>query len=144
MHPTTSIRRAEKSDVQSLARLMIGMGFDHSAEEIERRWTMVEDREQDQILLAVEDGTPVGLVAVHIAPLLFYPRPLARITTLVVDQTKRRQGIGHTLVREVISLAKETGCDTIELTTGIAREEAHAFYRSIGFQESARRMSRRL
>ncbi|MGQ3488853.1 GNAT family N-acetyltransferase [Roseovarius pacificus] len=144
MHPTPSIRRAEQSDVQSIARLMIGMGFEHSAEEIKRRWTTVADRQQDQILLAVDEGTPVGLVAVHIAPLLFYPKPLARITTLVVDQKKRRQGIGHTLVREVISLAKEAGCDTIELTTGIVRKEAHAFYRSIGFQESALRMSCRI
>ncbi len=41
MHPATYIRHAEKSDFQAIARLMVGMGFDHSAEEIERRWTLV-------------------------------------------------------------------------------------------------------
>ncbi|CAN0549352.1 unnamed protein product [Ectocarpus sp. 12 AP-2014] len=144
MHRKTSIRHAEKSDVQAIARLMAGMGFEHSAEEIERRWTLVHNHEQDHVLLAEEGRTPFGLIAVHIAPLLFYPNSLARITTLVVEPTKRRLGIGRSLVSEVISLATESGCDTIELTTGLAREEAHAFYCSIGFQQSALRMSRRI
>ncbi|WP_299085535.1 GNAT family N-acetyltransferase [uncultured Ruegeria sp.] len=144
MSSSLSFRYAETTDAPAIARLMNHMGFDHSAQEIERRWNLIGCHEQDHLLLALEGLVPVGAVAVHIAPLLFYPQPLARITTLVVDSSKRRQGIGKALVNEAISLARKSDCDTIELTTGLARDEAHAFYRSIGFQNSALRMSRRL
>ncbi|MFD1509525.1 GNAT family N-acetyltransferase [Lacimonas salitolerans] len=144
MRSNITFRRAEYSDVKSIAQLMIGMGFSHSAEEISRRWGLVEDHEQDLAILAVDRGAPVGMVALHIAPLLFYPKPLARITTLVVDQLRRRQGIGRALVDEALLLAQESGCETIELTTGLERKEAHAFYRSVGFENSALRMSYKL
>lgn len=123
---------------------MIGMGFSHTAEEISRRWGLVKDHEKDFAILAVECGAPVGIVALHIAPLLFYPNPLARITTLVVDQKSRRQGIGRALVDEALLLARECGCETLELTTSLERKEAHAFYRSIGFENSALKMSYKL
>lgn len=123
---------------------MKGLGFDHSVEEIIRRWDMAKDHQCDHTLMAEDQGHPVGVLSVHIAPLLFYPEPMARITTLVVDPGNRRRGIGRSLVEAAICLAQEYGCDTIELTTGLTRREAHEFYRAIGFEDSALRMSRRL
>lgn len=143
MCPTFAIRLADVNDAACIARLMIGMGFNHTPKEIERRWALISG-EIDHVFLAEEGETPVGLLAIHVAPLLFYPEPIARISTLVVEPSKRKQGIGRALVNAAVSLAREAGCDTIELTTGIARKDAHAFYEAIGFQNSALRMSRRI
>ena len=80
-----SIRCVETRDASVIADLMQGLGFGHTADEIERRLNLAPDRSIDPAYLAeTASGRSIGLLAVHIAPLLFYPRPLVRITTLVV------------------------------------------------------------
>ncbi|WP_407519341.1 GNAT family N-acetyltransferase [Methylobacterium oryzisoli] len=139
------MRSIETRDAQVVAVLMRGLGFDPSAEEIERRMRLISRRDVDRAFLAeTPAGKAVGLIAIHIAPLLFYPRPLARITTLVVAEDARRRGIGHKLVDFAYDLAKEANCDTLELTTGLGRADAHAFYQAMGFQRSAFRLDRRV
>ncbi|MGO4832088.1 GNAT family N-acetyltransferase, partial [Rhizobiaceae sp. 2RAB30] len=68
----------------------------------------------------------------------------ARITTIVVTETARRRRIGKTWVEFAMHLAKQAGCDTLELTTGLNRAEAHTFYEAVGFQRSALRMTRHI
>ncbi|MDP0929866.1 GNAT family N-acetyltransferase [Paracoccus onubensis] len=138
------IRQAGHEDAQAIARLMQGLGFDHSVEEILRRWHLVGDGKSNPVLIAHERENAVGLMALHIAPLLFYPEPVARITTLVVAARFRRRGLGRALVTAAECLAKEAGCATVELTTGNHRIDAHAFYRNLGFEALALRMERRV
>ena len=123
---------------------MVSMGFHHAPSEIERRWSLVRDHDRTIILLAEDRDEPVGLIAVHVTPLLFYPHPLARVTTLVVDSNKQRQGIGRTLVEKAAELARDLGCERVELTTGLSRKQAHAFYQSVGFKHVALGMTRML
>jgi GNAT superfamily N-acetyltransferase len=61
----------------------------------------------------------------------------ARITVLVVDPAARREGIAATLVERARAWA--AGCPVLEVTTGLAREDAHEFYRTLGFVPSALR-----
>lgn len=137
-----SIRRAEAQDASVIADLMQGLGFRHSADEIERRLALAPDRRIDCAYLAeTASGRPIGLLALHIAPLLFYPRPLARITTLVVASDARRRGVGRRLIALARHLADEAGCDKLELTTGVDRVEAQAFYEAVGFRHSALHMT---
>jgi GNAT superfamily N-acetyltransferase len=56
---------------------------------------------------------------------------------VVVDEKHRRRGIGKLLMDDVIERAKEAGCYKIMLTSDNRREEAHDFYRSLGFEASA-------
>ena len=137
-----SIRCVEARDASVIADLMQGLGFKHSADEIERRLELASDRSIDSAYLAeTAFGKPIGLLAVHIAPLLFYPRPLARITTLVVADDARRRGVGRHLISFAHHLAQEAGCDKLELTTGLNRVEAQAFYEAVGFRHSALHMT---
>ena len=138
------IRTALPGDAPGIAQLMSGLGFDHSVEEIVRRWSLVSDQNVDPVLVATRGSLLIGVLALHISPLLFYPQPLARITTLAVSEDYRRQGIGRLLVEEAIRLAREARCDTIELTTGLHRKDAHAFYERLGFLHKAIKLERRL
>ncbi|MCB4767838.1 GNAT family N-acetyltransferase [Ancylobacter sp. Lp-2] len=145
MATLVSIRPVTSGDAPAISVLMRGMGFDHSIAEIERRLALAPSRMTDPAFIADDgDQKPVGLLALHIAPLLFYPAPLARITTIVVAETSRREGIGSALVRFAEDLAMRAGCDTLELTSGLYREGAHAFYEARGFQRAGLRMSRPL
>lgn len=144
MPSSIRLRPIAPADAPTIARLMQGLGFEHSVAEIGRRLAMAPDRASDPALVAEADGHAAGLIALHIAPLLFYPKPLARITTLVVDVAMRRRGIGRALIEAAIALADAAGCDTLELTTGLQREEAQAFYQALGFERTSFRMARGL
>ena len=140
MKPPISIRAASAADAAHVAQLMAGLGHHPSADEIARRWALVPDTRQDQAFLAVSGQEALGLIAVHVAPMLFYPKPVARITTLVVRDTAKRQGVGRALVERALHLARQSGCDGLEVTTAHAREDAQAFYASAGFESVALRM----
>ncbi|MDV2684035.1 GNAT family N-acetyltransferase [Alkalihalophilus lindianensis] len=58
----------------------------------------------------------------------------AEIGGLVVDNNKRRQGVGERLMRRSEEWAKESGYKEIRLRSGGQRKEAHAFYERIGYK----------
>ena len=112
-------------------------------EAVERLEAMARDPDAT-VLVAIGYGPVAGLIAVNWCRMLHHARPLARITTLVVDDNQRGSGVGRMLVKAGAQAARMAGCDVLELTTGVQREEAHAFYRAIGFEHSSLRFSRSL
>ncbi len=91
----------------------------------------------DPVLLATEDAKGVGLIALHWTFMLHHGKPVARITALVVRDDARGKGIGRTLVDAGAALARQAGCDLLELTTALHRTEAQAFYKALGFTASS-------
>ncbi len=57
----------------------------------------------------------------------------AHIGGLVVDEPRRRSGIGKLLMQHAESWAAACGCGTVALYSNRARKPAHRFYRSIGY-----------
>jgi len=93
----------------------------------------------DPILLAETDGTVVGLLASHRCWMLQYARPVIRITALVVGRNARRRGVGRLLMEHAERMAVAEGCEFVELTSAADRTDAHAFYRSIGYEANSLR-----
>jgi len=58
----------------------------------------------------------------------------ARLEDVVVDSAMRGKGIGAALTNEVLRLAKESGADTIALTSNPRREAANKLYQRVGFK----------
>mgnify|MGYP001555921687 CR=1 FL=1 len=58
-----------------------------------------------------------------------------RFTALVVAPEARRQGIATTLIARARDWAAD--CAVLELTTGLARKDAHEFYIREGFVSNA-------
>ena len=134
------LRRAERPDAAAIAQMMTHLGLDHSVPEIERRWAMTSSPEQDHVILAMNGAHPCGLMTLHIAPLLFYPAPIARITTLVVEPAHRRRGIARSLISEARQIGQDLGCCRLELTTNMDRVDAQAFYHAMGFRTAGQRL----
>jgi GNAT superfamily N-acetyltransferase len=98
------------------------------------------------LLTALLDGEVAGTVDLLImAPNLTHNGlPWAIAEHVVVHRARRGRGVGRALMEEAIRRARAAGCHRIELTSDNSRTDAHAFYRSLGFETSAQAFRLRL
>ena len=61
--------------------------------------------------------------------------PSAIVEDVVVASTHQRQGVGKTMMRHAQSLAQAASCYKLVLSSNLERTHAHAFYRSLGFEQ---------
>ena len=60
--------------------------------------------------------------------------PSAIVEDVVVDPAQHGHGIGRAMMRFAIERAQQAGCYKLVLSSNAARERAHAFYESLGFE----------
>ena len=60
----------------------------------------------------------------------------AEIESVHVRSDVRSRGIGSRLIAEASSRAREAGCYRVQLTSNVARPDAHRFYAREGFSQS--------
>ena len=60
----------------------------------------------------------------------------AQVESVRVDVGYRDRGIGSELMMRAIERAKERGAHIVQLTTHSSREDAHRFYKRLGFEGS--------
>lgn len=63
----------------------------------------------------------------------------AQITNVAVVQSVRGQGIGETLMREAMRVAKEANMDVMSLEVRVTNTVAQNLYRKLGFQDGGLR-----
>jgi len=136
------IRAAGAEDQLVVQELLRQLGYVFTAEEVQARLNLLAVSDADPVLLATQDDEVVGLIALHFATMLQQREPVAQIIALVVRDGVRGAGIGKALVDAGGNLARQSGCGRLELRTASARIEAHAFYRKLGFADSAVGFSR--
>lgn len=61
--------------------------------------------------------------------------PSAIVEDVVVASAHQRQGVGRAMMRHAQSLAQKAGCYKLALSSNLSRTQAHAFYRSLGFEQ---------
>lgn len=65
------------------------------------------------------------------------------VSMLVTNQAYRRQGVGRKLMEFAERMAEERGCIGTWLVSGTSREEAHLFYREMGYEITGYRFVKR-
>ena len=137
------IRDVLEADVEALSPLMEQLMHQPATpDQIRSRLRHLADSGFDRVLVAVADGQVVGLAGVHLAWMVHTDLPTARLMSIVVDETRRGQGIGRRLIEASIEQARDWGCDRIELTSRLERSGAHSFYETVGFVHTSKRFSR--
>jgi len=136
--PELLIRKVRRSDAPAVASLLGELGYPCSAADAARRLARMS-RTADAVFAAVDGGAVVGIVAIHLSQMLHIDTRWARITTLVVTETKRRRRVGEALLLHAEQSAMAAGAVGIELTCGERRKEAHPFYMSHGYVERRKR-----
>jgi predicted N-acetyltransferase YhbS len=91
-----------------------------------------------ELVVAEDEGKVVGSIVLMIVPNLSHKGlPWALVENVIVDEVRRRNGIGKALMEYAINRAKEAGCYRIGLSSDNRRLEAHKFYESLGFKGSS-------
>lgn len=106
--PDVVVRRASRSDVDLVLSASDLFTSPPTAE-----WTQdFLDRGSNLLLLALADGTPVGmLVAVETGHLGASPDLF--VYGIRVHEERRGQGIAHKLVDKAVDIAEEAGCNRL-------------------------------
>src|SRR4030042_4391820 len=133
------IRNAEKEDAAVISELTNELGYKISPEATRQKISRLSRRANDRIMVAEFENEVVGVLSLHIMPLLHLEKNLCRITAMIVRSTHRRKYIGQRLLEMAEACALANDCGRIEITSGHQREDAHAFYAHLGYAEKSKR-----
>jgi GNAT superfamily N-acetyltransferase len=86
----------------------------------------------------------LGTISLHFIPQIALQGDFARISYFSVDGNARGRGIGQEMEAYCTQLARERGCELIEVHCHSRRVRAHAFYYRQGFEESPKYLIKRL
>jgi N-acetylglutamate synthase-like GNAT family acetyltransferase len=137
-----SVRDATASDAPALAPLLGELGYPADADALASRMRRMLDRNDQRVLVAERNGATLGLLALHVFPVLAYDRDLAMIMALVVTNSARGLGVGRALIDRAEEVGKSLGASRLMVTTHVRRADAHAFYERLGFEFTGRRYVR--
>lgn len=130
------IRCAEVNDIPVLCSLMEQLtGHTVTSDTMETRLKFVAESPFDSLYVCHENGVIHGLLAFRIRENIEDVSRYGEVSVVVVDEQARRKGVGHFLMDFAERLAVEEGCIGTWLVSGFGREEeAHHFYKSIGYE----------
>ena len=142
--PQQPIRAAALADAAEMARLLSLLGHRTTREELERRWADWVAAGNTALVVPRADATLAGLAVLHRMHVLHRPRPVGRVTALVVDRDARGLGLGRALLAAAEAACRAAGCGLMEITSHERLVDAHAFYAHLGYERTSLRFAREL
>lgn len=141
---TLTIRDATRDDVPLLCRLVNQLGKRAiSLDQMKDRLEVVDRSPIDSLYICEEDGIAVGLLGFRIRENLEEVSRYGEVSLIVVDEGARRQGVGRFMMEYAEKLASQQGCVGTWLVSGFGREEqAHRFYRELGYEITGYRFAK--
>jgi predicted N-acetyltransferase YhbS len=139
-----AVRSVGLEDVDQLARLFDQLGYPQTAQTLTGALKNVLADPRAGVLVADDGGALVGATTYFFLPVVHDSRPWCRISTLVVDEARRGQGIGQMLVEATQTAARAAGCSRIEATSALRRAGAHRFYERLGYGRTSAHFLKRL
>lgn len=134
--PPRTTREAKPADAKALATLLRTIGGDRPEAEVRRAIRDAIAR-KEPILLA-EQVDIVGCLAWATVPGVLHG-PIARITTLVVEEGHRRAGVGQMLFNAAAALFASRKIARVEMMSDIAVRNANGFLRALGLEQASYR-----
>jgi GNAT superfamily N-acetyltransferase len=132
------IRKATRTDLPALVQLLAEMDGERPLPmaQAERIYTEMSRYPSYSSYLAIIDGQPVGTFTLLVFVSLVHDgAPEAVIDGVVVSPSWRGRGVGTALMVEAMRVAQEEGCYKLMLSSNSKRQDAHRFYRALGFRQ---------
>ena len=139
-----TIRVAELNDAAALAQLMCELGYATTESEMQRRMKKISTDERYRTFVAVLDGKACGMIGTLTSLSYEHNDPGGRILAIAILSRMRRHGIGRTLIATAEKDFAQRGVRRIALNTRLAREDAHKFYESLGYERNGFRFTKDL
>jgi ribosomal protein S18 acetylase RimI-like enzyme len=140
--PKLIIRDARPSDIDALVGLIVALGYAVTAAELRKRLALL--KKAGQHVLVADRGGAIGVLTTSTMQVLHRPRPVGRISMMVVAEAARSGGVGAALVGEAEARLKAAGCGLVEVTSNAKRLRAHAFYERLGYERTSIRLAKQL
>ena len=137
------IRSASAADAAGLVPLLAELGYPTREAVLATRLAKLV-RGGESVFVAEERGALLGVLTVHVTPVLHRPRPVGRLTMLVVASHARGRGVGRALVTHAEGVLAASGCGLVEVTSNQRRSDAHAFYARLGYEVTSLRFKKAL
>lgn len=139
MNISISCRVASKDDLPEILRLYSQPEMDNgdilSLSQVGAIFERVKKYPNYNLFVAICEDRIVGTFALLIMDNLGHMgAPSAIIEDVVVDPVYQSQGVGKTMMKYAIDLAKKEGCYKAMLSSNLKRQRAHKFYESLGFK----------
>ncbi|MGB2570787.1 GNAT family N-acetyltransferase [Micromonospora citrea] len=136
-------REAVRADLPTLIALLaddvLGKARDFTEvdEAYERAFADITADPRNQQIVAERGGEIVGCMQITYLPGLGrHGAERALIESVRVRSDLRGQGLGRLMMQWAIDQARQRGCALVQLTTDKSRDDAHRFYRTLGFVAS--------
>jgi GNAT superfamily N-acetyltransferase len=130
--PPIATRGATSADAERIATLFTEEGYPAGPSDIVARLDRFSSPES-RVVVAEIDGDVLGFIALHSLPRFEHDDRIVRVLALVVDAGVRERGVGHLLMGEAETFAREVGAAFVEVTAGHHRPEAQRLFESIGY-----------
>jgi ribosomal protein S18 acetylase RimI-like enzyme len=95
--------------------------------------TSIINSESTKLFLATDEDQVFGMLS-----LVLFRIPTGRkawVEDVVVDEKARGRGVGKLLIEHAVSVAREHGAHSVDLTSRPSRAAANALYQRVGFQQ---------
>jgi GNAT superfamily N-acetyltransferase len=134
------IRKAIEEDLPGILRLYAQPGIDDSRvlglDEASRIFRRMASCPRYHVYVATRADAIVGTFALLVMDNLAHVgTPSAVVEDVCVDEGLRGRGIGGAMMKFAMKVATECGCYKLTLSSNLRRGDAHAFYRSLGFEQ---------
>ncbi len=130
------VRPLDQADIAPATGLLAQLGYPMSLAEVTRRLQLVRAAQGHRVWVADDGGQVVGLLHAFFRAALEKP-PEVVVQALVVDASRRSQGIGERLMQAAEQWAGETGSETVALYSAVQRADTHRFYERLGYAKVA-------
>lgn len=136
-------RLAKREDLPDVVRMMADDDLGRQRERFEHplpesyytAFGQIDGDSNHELIVAELDAQVVGTLHLMFLPSISFQGGLrAQIESVRVDDTYRGRGIGSAMMKWGIERAKARGAHLIQLTTHASRQEAHRFYKRLGFK----------
>ena len=135
-------RIATKADLPSIVRLLADDDLGSQRERNEdplpdsyySAYDEIKHDTNHELIVAERNGEVIGTLHLMFLPSIsFQGRLRAQIESVRVDTLYQSHGIGSEMMKWTIERAKVRGAHIVQLTTHKSREDAHRFYKRLGF-----------
>ena len=136
------VREATLSDVHAIATLLSDLGYPTTPDTMSARLAPILENPEHRTFVVVCNETVAGVIGTRLGRRYEDDRLYGQIMVLIVDARYRRKGLASALMKYTEESLGQQGANAIVVNSGNHREDAHAFYKRMGYRFTGRRYAK--